>query len=227
MREFTSLAQVNEAVITCEQCPRLRQYCAAVAREKRRAFRDEDYWGKPLPGFGDPDAQVLIVGLAPAAHGGNRTGRMFTGDRSGDFLYAALYRAGWANQPTSIHRADGLILNEVYISAAGRCAPPDNKPTTDELANCRTYLVAELHLLKQAHTIIALGQIAFDSVLAALPDCGVEIFKPRPVFGHNLAYRLQHYTLIASYHPSQRNTSTKLLTSKMFDAVFARARLAL
>ena len=224
---FASVSQVNEAVVVCEKCPRLREYCAGVAHDKRRAFRDEVYWGKPLPGFGDPDAPVLIVGLAPAAHGGNRTGRMFTGDRSGDFLYAALHRAGWANQPTSIDRADGLTLNEAYITAAGRCAPPDNKPTPAELANCRPYLIEELRLLKNVRAIVALGQIAFDSVLAALPEVGVAIFRPRPTFGHNLAYRLQHYTLIASYHPSQRNTSTKLLTPKMFDAVFERARLAL
>jgi len=222
-----TLSEVNDAVIACEKCPRLRRYCEGVARDKRRAFRDQVYWGKPLPGFGDPDAQVLIVGLAPAAHGGNRTGRMFTGDRSGDFLYAALHRAGWANQPTSIDRADGLVLNEVYITAAGRCAPPDNKPAAIELANCRPYLLEELRLLKNVRAIVALGQIAFDSVLAALPEIGVAIFKPRPAFGHNLAYRLQHYTLIASYHPSQRNTSTKLLTPKMFDAVFERARMAL
>ncbi len=224
---FATLNDVNDAVIACEKCPRLRRYCEAVAREKRRAFRDQAYWGKPLPGFGDPLARVLIVGLAPAAHGGNRTGRMFTGDRSGDFLYAALHRAGWANQPTSTDREDGLTLNDVYITAAGRCAPPDNKPTKAELANCRSYLIEELRLLKQVRAIVALGQIAFDSVLAALPEHGVAIHTPRPAFGHNLAYRLQHYTLIASYHPSQRNTSTKLLTPPMFDAVFDRARLAL
>lgn len=224
---IASVSQVNEAVIACEKCPRLRRYCEAIAREKRRAFRADEYWGKPVPGFGDPDAQVLIVGLAPAAHGGNRTGRMFTGDRSGDFLYAALHRAGWANQPTSSQRGDGLCLHDVYVTAAGRCAPPDNKPTPVELANCRPYLIEEMRLLKNVRAIITLGQIAFDSVLAALPERGVTIFKPRPAFGHNLAYRLQHYTLIASYHPSQRNTSTKLLTPAMFDAVFERARLAL
>jgi uracil-DNA glycosylase family 4 len=177
---FASVSQVNEAVVACEKCPRLRQYCAGIAHDKRRAFRDDEYWGKPLPGFGDPDAQVLIVGLAPAAHGGNRTGRMFTGDRSGDFLYAALHRAGWAKQPTSIDRADGLTLNGVYITAAGRCAPPDNKPTPDELANCRPYLIYELRLLKKVCAIVALGQIAFDSVLAALPEVGVAICRDRP-----------------------------------------------
>ncbi len=224
---IASVSQVSEAVIACEKCPRLRRYCDAIAREKRRAFLGDDYWGKPVPGFGDPEARLLIVGLAPAAHGGNRTGRMFTGDRSGDFLYAALHRAGWAYQPTSSRRADGLQLCDVYITAAGRCAPPDNKPTPVELANCRPYLIEEMRLLKNVRAIITLGQIAFDSVLAALPERGVTIFKPRPAFGHNLAYRLQHYTLIASYHPSQRNTSTKLLTPAMFDAVFERARRAL
>lgn len=224
---FNSLSEVNAAIVECEKCPRLREYCAAVAREKRRAFRDQTYWGKPLPGFGDSQARLLIVGLAPAAHGGNRTGRMFTGDSSGDFLYAALYRAGFANQPTSISADDGLELIDAYIVAAGRCAPPDNKPTRDELANCRPYLGEELRLLKNACVIVALGRIAFETALAALADRGVIIPQPRPAFGHNCAYRLQHYTLIASYHPSQRNTSTKLLTPAMFDRVFKRVKLAL
>jgi uracil-DNA glycosylase family 4 len=226
-QRYVSLDDVNAAIVRCGKCPRLRQYCKAIAEQRRRAFRDETYWGKPLPGFGDSAAHLLIVGLAPAAHGGNRTGRMFTGDRSGDFLYAALYRAGWANQPTAVSCDDGLILNDVYIAAAGRCAPPDNKPTRAELDNCRPYLVAELRLLTNVRTIIALGKIAFDNTLLALDDNGVALPNPRPKFGHNLAYRLQHYTLISSYHPSQRNTSTKLLTPVMFDRVFARARLAL
>jgi uracil-DNA glycosylase len=224
---MTSPADVNAAIVACKRCPRLRTYCAAIAHEKRRAFRDQIYWGRPLPGFGDPQAWLLIVGLAPAAHGGNRTGRMFTGDRSGDFLYAALHRAGFANQATSIARDDGLQLIDAYITAAGRCAPPDNKPTREELANCRPYLIEELRLLKNVRAIVALGQIAFDAVLLTLADRGVVIPQPRPAFGHNCAYRLQHYTLIASYHPSQRNTSTKLLTPAMFDQVFKRARQAL
>lgn len=225
--QFVSLDDVNAAIVACKKCPRLRTYCAAVAQEKRRAFRDQDYWGRPLPGFGDPQARLLIVGLAPAAHGGNRTGRMFTGDSSGDFLYAALHRAGFANQATAIARHDGLRLIDAYIAAAGRCAPPDNKPTREELANCRPYLIEELRLLKNVQAIVALGQIALEAALAALTDRGVVIPQPRPAFGHNCAYRLQHYTLIASYHPSQRNTSTKLLTPAMFDQVFKRAKLAL
>lgn len=224
---FASLADVNAAIVACEKCLRLRQYCAVVAQEKRRAFRDQSYWGKPLPGFGDPQAQLLIVGLAPAAHGGNRTGRMFTGDSSGDFLYAALHRAGFANQATAVTRDDGLQLIDTYIAAAGRCAPPDNKPTREELLNCRPYLIEELRLLKKVRAIVALGQIAFDAALGALAERGVVIPLTRPAFGHNCAYRLQHYTLIASYHPSQRNTSTRLLTPAMFDRVFKRAKLAL
>ena len=221
---FRSVAQVNAAIVACEKCPRLRQYCAAVAREKRRAFREETYWGKPVPGFGDPQAQLLIVGLAPAAHGGNRTGRMFTGDRSGDFLYAALYRAGFANQPIVVSRADGLQLIDAYIVASGRCAPPDNKPTPEELNNCRSYLIEELRLLKKARVIVALGKVAFDNVLLALVDRGAELPKPRPVFGHEAICRLGEYTLIGSYHPSQRNTQTGLLTPAMFDRIFLRAR---
>jgi uracil-DNA glycosylase len=221
---FRSLAQVNTATVACERCPRLRTYCEAVAREKRRAFRDEVYWGKPVPGFGDPNARLLLVGLAPAAHGGNRTGRMFTGDRSGDFLYAALHRAGFANQPIATSRDDGLQLIDAYIAASGRCAPPDNKPTPEELNNCRPYLIEELGLLKNARVIVALGKIAFDNVLLALADRGVEIPKPRPSFGHAVIYRLGDYTLIGSYHPSQRNTQTGLLTPAMFDRVFQQVR---
>jgi uracil-DNA glycosylase family 4 len=225
--ENQALVALNAAIVACEKCPRLRAYCEAVAHEKRRAFREQVYWGKPLPGFGDAAAQLLIVGLAPAAHGGNRTGRMFTGDRSGDFLYAALHRAGFANQPIAISRDDGLQLIDAYIAAAGRCAPPDNKPTPEELSYCRPYLIEELHLLKNVCVIVTLGKIAFDNVLAALATLasqGVEISKPRPAFGHEAVYRIDRYTLIASYHPSQRNTQTGLLTPPMFDRVFTRAR---
>jgi len=222
--ENQALAALNAAIVACEKCPRLRAYCEAVAHEKRRAFREQVYWGKPLPGFGDAAAHVLIVGLAPAAHGGNRTGRMFTGDRSGDFLYAALHRAGFANQPIAISRNDGLQLIDAYIAASGRCAPPDNKPTLEELNNCRPYLTEELRLLKNVCVIVALGKIAFDNVLAALADRGVVIPRPRPAFGHEAVDQIDRYTLIASYHPSQRNTQTGLLTPLMFDRVFKRAR---
>ena len=224
---LSSLAQVNAAIVTCQKCPRLREYCAAVAQEKRRAFREETYWGKPVPGFGDPLARLLIVGLAPAAHGGNRTGRMFTGDRSGDFLYVALYRAGFANQPTAHSRDDGLQLIDAYIAASGRCAPPDNKPTPAELDNCRPYLIEELRLLTKARAIVALGKVAFDNVLLVLADRGVEIPKPRPAFGHEAIYLLDRYTLIGSYHPSQRNTQTGLLPPAMFDRLLRRAKVAL
>jgi uracil-DNA glycosylase family 4 len=222
--KFKSLAQVNAAIVACQKCPRLREYCTAVAQEKRRAFREEMYWGKPVPGLGDPQARLLIVGLAPAAHGGNRTGRMFTGDRSGDFLYAALHRTGFANQPIARSRDDGLQLIDAYIAASGRCAPPDNKPTREELDNCRPYLIEELRLLKNARVIVTLGKIAFDNVLLALADRGVETPKPRPAFGHEVVHRLNDYTLIGSYHPSQRNTQTGLLTPAMFDRVFQQAR---
>jgi uracil-DNA glycosylase len=222
--ESHPLAALNAAIVACEKCPRLRAYCEVVAHDKRRAFREQVYWGKPLPGFGDAAAWLLIVGLAPAAHGGNRTGRMFTGDRSGDFLYAALHRAGFANQPIVHSRDDGLHLIGAYITAAGRCAPPDNKPTLEELRNCRPYLIEELHLMNNTRVIVALGKIAFDNVLAALTDRGAMIPKPRPAFGHELVYQIDRYTLIASYHPSQRNTQTGLLTPPMFDRVFQRAR---
>ena len=224
---FGSLAHVNAAIVACEKCPRLRAYGTAVAREKRRAFREETYWGRPVPGFGDPQAHLLIVGLAPAAHGGNRTGRMFTGDRSGDFLYAALHRAGFASQPIARSRDDGLQLIDAYIAASGRCAPPDNKPTPAELDNCRPYLIEELRLLKNARVIVALGKVAFDNVLVALADRGVGIPRPRPAFGHEAIYQLSEYTLIGSYHPSQRNTQTGLLTPAMMDRVLQRAQDAM
>jgi uracil-DNA glycosylase family 4 len=224
---FTSLVEVNAAVIACRLCPRLVAYRERVAREKRRAFREDDYWGKPVPGWGDPHARILIVGLAPAAHGGNRTGRVFTGDSSGNFLYGALYRAGLANQPDSISRDDGLQLTDVYIMAAARCAPPDNKPTREEFDNCRPYMIAELKLLKELKVIIVLGQIAFDNALLALAAKGATMPQPRLKFGHDRVYSIGGYTLITSYHPSQRNTQTGLLTRAMFDKVFRRARRVL
>ncbi|MCL5994947.1 MAG: uracil-DNA glycosylase [Chloroflexi bacterium] len=222
---FHSLDGVNAAIITCTRCPRLVAYREEVARVKRRAFREQAYWGRPLPGWGDPGARLWIVGLAPAAHGGNRTGRVFTGDRSGDFLYAALYRAGFANQPLATSLDDGLQLNDCYISAAVRCAPPDNKPLPEEFEHCQPYLMADLHLLRHMRAILALGKIAFDSTLRVLSDAGLSVPAPRPLFGHGLAYRIGPYELIASYHPSQRNTQTGLLTAGMMDRVMAQVRL--
>ena len=219
-----SLADLNSAIIGCQRCPRLIEYCRQVAREKRRAYRDQEYWGKPIPGLGDPRARVLMVGLAPGAHGANRTGRMFTGDGSGDFLTPALYRAGFANQPTSVHRADGLRLIGLYMAAAAHCAPPDNKLTTQEIANCRPYLVEHLRRLPEVRLLLALGKIGFDATLAALSESGVPIPSPRPAFGHGAEYRLGRYTLVASYHPSRQNTQTGLLTVAMFDQIFARVR---
>jgi uracil-DNA glycosylase family 4 len=190
-----------------------------VAREKRAAFRDEEYWGRPVPGFGDPAATLLVVGLAPAAHGGNRTGRVFTGDRSGDWLFGALYRAGYANQPTSVCAGDGLRLRQAYVSAVVRCAPPDNKPTPQERDNCLPYLEREMALLSRVRVFVALGQFAYVTLAGML---GV---RPRPRFAHGLEVPLgDGRTLICSYHPSQQNTFTGKLTQQMFDAVFQRAR---
>jgi uracil-DNA glycosylase family 4 len=222
-----SLDDVNAAIVMCTRCPRLVAYREEVARVKRRAFLDQTYWGRPLPGWGDPNARLWVVGLAPAAHGGNRTGRVFTGDRSGDFLYAALYRAGFASQPTATALDDGLQLNDVYISAAARCAPPDNKPLPEEFDNCRPYMAADFRLLPRLRAILALGKIAFDSVLRVFSDAGLAISRPRPAFGHRLAYRIGGYELIASYHPSQRNTQTGLLTAEMMDRVMAQVRLGI
>ncbi len=211
-------------IIACRKCPRLVEYRQRVARDKRRMYRDEVYWGKPVPGWGDPQARVYIVGLAPAAHGGNRTGRVFTGDSSGDFLFAALYRAGFANQPTSVSRDDGLNLDDVYIGAAVRCAPPDNKPLPSEFANCRPYLRREFELLPNVRVLIGLGQIGFTAALGLLQAHGVELPRPRPRFGHNVSYHIGKFAVIATYHPSRQNTNTGRLTRAMFDQVFKRAR---
>jgi uracil-DNA glycosylase family 4 len=202
-------------------------YRSAVARAKRAAFREAEYWGKPLPGFGDPAARLLIIGLAPAAHGGNRTGRMFTGDRSGDWLYEALYRYGFASQPLSTDRTDGLRLVDAYITAAARCAPPQNRPTRDELLACRPFLIRELELLPSVRVVVALGRVALDAYLAASAARGSARVSPRPSFAHGAVWDLRGLTLIASYHPSQRNTFTGLLTRPMFHNVFAQARRVL
>ena len=218
-RADDSLARVRDDVVACRRCPRLVAWREQVAGEKRAMFRDEEYWGRPLPGFGDPKARILIVGLAPAAHGGNRTGRIFTGDRSGDWLYRSLYRAGLANQPTSISRDDGLELNDVYVAAAVRCAPPENKPTPTERDNCAPYLERELALLDEVRVIVALGAFA-----AATFASRVAV-SPRPRFAHGAEWPLgDRRTLLCSYHPSQRNTFTGVLTEQMFDVIFVRAR---
>lgn len=219
------LGQLNEEIIHCCKCPRLVEYREKIAREKRRAFRDWDYWGRPVPGFGDPRAKLLILGLAPAAHGANRTGRMFTGDRSGDFLYEALYRAGFANQPGSTRQDDGLKLQNAYIAAAVRCAPPANKPLPSELANCRPYFEAELQLIRP-RAILALGSIALRAYLGMLKERGdIESFAAFP-FRHGASYRLPGRLprLFASYHPSQQNTFTGKLTEAMLVRVLRDIR---
>ena len=217
--EADSLARVTDEVVACGACPRLVAWRREVARDKRAAYRDDDYWGRPVPGFGDPGAALLLVGLAPAAHGGNRTGRVFTGDRSGEWVFRALHRAGYANQPTSEHRDDGLRLRGAYVTAAVRCAPPANKPTPAERDNCVPFLARELALLTELRVVVVLGQFAYDVVA---PLLGV---RPRPRFGHGVEVALaEGRTIICSYHPSQQNTFTGRLTEPMFDAVFARAR---
>ena len=221
---MNGVQQLNRTIIGCRKCPRLVRWREAVAKEAPRRYRGERYWARPLLGFGDPDARLLIVGLAPAAHGGNRTGRMFTGDRSGDWLYGALHVAGFANQPESVHREDGLKLTDCYITAAVRCAPPANKPAAIEFTRCRPYLIQELKLLKNIRVVIALGKIAFDSFLAAHQKNGERVPRPRPRFGHGAFVVLPNgVTLISSYHPSQQNTFTGKLTRPMFQAVFEHA----
>jgi len=221
-----SFRVLGRQVIDCTLCPNLIAYCRRVAEEKRRMFRDQTYWGKPLPGFGDRGAELLVVGLAPAAHGGNRTGRMFTGDRSGDFLYRALYESGWANQPTSRHPGDGLELRGCYITAVVRCAPPGNKPRPEEIRNCRRWIANELKLLKRVRAVLALGRIAFESYLTTIYDRAS--FPPRGAFrfGHGAAYALPEGSphLFASYHPSQQNTQTGRLTPAMMAQVLDAIR---
>jgi uracil-DNA glycosylase len=219
-----SLTALRAEIVGCRACPRLVAWREEVGREKRAAFRDEDYWARPVPGFGDPEARVLVAGLAPAAHGGNRTGRVFTGDRSGDWLFAAMYRAGLANQPTSIGRDDGLRLRDAYVAAAVRCAPPQNKPTPDERDRCLPYLARELTLLRAVGVLVVLGSYAYDAVGRVLADLGTPPARPRVRFGHGVEVPAGRYTIICSYHPSQQNTFTGKLTEPMLDAVFGRAR---
>lgn len=217
--EGDSLTRIGEEIETCFACPRLVEWRATTATDKRASFAAEDYWGRPVPGFGDPHARLLVVGLAPAAHGGNRTGRVFTGDRSADWLYRALHRAGYANQPTSVARDDGLELSGAWVNAAVRCAPPANKPTPGERDACLPYLERELALLSSVRVIVVLGSFAHQVVAGALG------LRPRPRFGHLAEAPLSEgRTLVCSYHPSQQNTFTGKLTEPMFDAVFARAR---
>ena len=219
-----ALESLERQITGCRACPRLVAWREAVAADPPKRHRGEDYWARPLPGFGDPEARILIVGLAPAANGANRTGRIFTGDRSGDWLYAALHRAGLANQPTSVHRDDGLRLNDVWISAVVRCAPPDNKPTIGERDECLPYLGRELELLPTVRVLIALGAFGWDGALRALAASGETIARPRPRFGHGAEARVGERTLIGSYHPSQQNTFTGRLTEPMLDDVIVRAR---
>ena len=224
------LSAVRDAIVTCQRCPRLRSYCARVAREKRRAYINDAYWGRPVPGFGDPRARLLLVGLAPAAHGANRTGRVFTGDGvggSGDFLMAALHRAGFANIPTSQHPGDGLRLRDAFIAAAVRCAPPDNRPSPEEIVNCLPHLDAELAALPRVRVVVALGRIAFDAYLRLLATRGVAV-QPKPVFAHASTAALSNrQTLIGCYHPSRQNTNTGKLNARMMDDVFQIARAQL
>ena len=220
-----ALERLSREVVACRRCPRLVEWRERAAREKRTAFADQVYWGRPVPGFGDPTARLLIVGLAPAAHGGNRTGRIFTGDRSGDFLFAALHRTGFANQPTSVAADDGLRLTGLYIAAVNRCAPPANRPTPEERDNCLPYLARELDLLAGVRALVALGAFAWDGVLRAAGQLGATT-RPRPGFGHGAEADLGRWHLLGCFHPSQQNTFTGRLTSAMLDEVLTRARAA-
>ena len=227
MTEVSKLQEIEREVVSCRACPRLVDWREAVAADPPKRFRGEEYWARPVPAFGDRDASIVVVGLAPAANGANRTGRMFTGDRSGDWLYAALHRAGLANQPQSVDRDDGLELRGVWISAAVRCAPPANKPTTQERDRCLPFLARELAELPAARVVLALGAFGWDGALRALAARGLEIPRPRPRFGHGAEARIggeAGMTLLGSYHPSQQNTFTGKLTEEMLDRVLVRAQ---
>ncbi len=222
------LTVLNREVIGCTRCPRLVEYRERIAREKRRAYLDCEYWGKPVPGFGDPDARVLVLGLAPGAHGSNRTGRPFTGDASGKFMYPILFETGFANQPTAVDRCDGLELKDLYITAAARCAPPDNKPLPQELANCTPYLDREMEGLENLRVVVVLGKIAFDAYLNYLKRLGKLPSRRQYLFSHGAKYEMPDgKVLLASYHPSNQNTQTGKLTKEMFTRIFEEAaRLA-
>jgi uracil-DNA glycosylase family 4 len=225
-----TIGAVRRAIVKCTRCPELREYCAAIARRGKPEFAGQTYWGRPVPPLGDADARVLLVGLAPAAHGGNRTGRMFTGDGSAAWLARALFHAGFATQPQSEHRGDGFALIDAYLTAAIRCAPPKNKPTLRQMERCADHMRAELALLPKISVVVGLGKIGFDTGVARLAEAGFALPKPRPRFGHGVEYRLMRradgraVTLIGTYHPSRQNTNTGKLTQAMLDAVFARVR---
>jgi uracil-DNA glycosylase family 4 len=222
---MTELERLQQHVVRCRRCPRLVQWREGVSRAKTKRFAEWEYWGKPNPSFGHPRAQLLLIGLAPAAHGGNRTGRMFTGDRSGDWLFRALHKFGFANQPSSVHRNDGLKLKNCYITATCRCAPPQNKLLTAEILSCRPFLVKELELLKRVRVIVGLGKIGFDSSVSILRELGMLPASPILRFSHGAEYpTAKRLILLASFHPSQQNTFTGRLTEPMFDAIFRRAR---
>lgn len=226
----TSLEKIERRIVSCTRCPELRAYCAAVAQEKRRAYRDEPYWGKPVPAFGDPNARVMLVGLAPGAHGSNRTGRAFTGDASGDFLFPALHRAGFASMPYATGRGDAMELRDCIITAAGRCAPPQNKPTPHQLRNCFPYLLEEFDALPGLCVLVGLGKIGFDAAARVLNERGFTFEQP-PKFSHGAHFIAtagkRRIHLLGTYHPSRQNTNTGKLTAPMFDAIFASAQAVL
>ena len=225
-----TLSAVRDTIISCEACPRLRSYCKEIGRTRKAAYRDQVYWARPVPGFGDPNARVLIVGLAPAAHGANRTGRIFTGDgvgASGDFLMAALNRAGFSNISTSQSVDDGLQLTDVYIAPAVRCAPPDNKPLPEEITRCLPHLANEVAHLPNLQIVVALGKIAWDAWLKLLSTSGVELPRPKPVFSHGAVWKNNGLTVVGAYHPSRQNTNTGVLTPRMYDDVYKSVRRSL
>jgi uracil-DNA glycosylase family 4 len=221
---LNELDELERQVVECRRCPRLVAWREEVARVKRASFAGEEYWGRPMPGFGDPKARVLVLGLAPAAHGGNRTGRIFTGDRSGDWLFAALHRAGYANQPTSVSRDDGLELTDCFVTAAVRCAPPANRPLPSERDNCQSWLEPELVFLERVRVIVCLGGFAWDAALRTLGALGETVPSPRPRFGHGARLDIGRFVLLGCYHPSQQNTFTGRLTEEMMDEVLTCAR---
>lgn len=223
-----TLKELQTSIVACQKCPRLTAWRKKISEEKVRRFANCDYWGKPLPGFGDAHAEVLIAGLAPAAHGGNRTGRIFTGDKSGDWLFRALWKAGFASQAESISRRDGMKLTNCFITACCRCLPPQNKLLLEEIRNCRPFLLEEITLLKKVKVVIGLGKIGFDAIVACYRELGLLKAERKPKFGHGAVFHLNNsVTLIGSFHPSQQNTFTKRLTESMFDAVFEKAKSVL